>query len=613
MTLVGSTVSKGMGLSNNNTLCGMARRCLGALWVITIGLAAVSSYGARIPFSDAELFYEFDGQPVQSFFEGFFAEQGLAVSMSTGVLRQRGTLNGPRRGAPKELFESISRSNQILAYFDGSVVHLYKPQEQQSRYFTVGRAKASKFRRLYGDLRLGNANNKVNISDANGVVAATGAPFFVEQVAQLIDAIGNEPVDIPNADNTLRYFPLRYAFASDTTIYMGRRETVVPGVATLLRQAVNGQGGVGSIVVPATSRRGANRLRGTGMAAERAARALGGDPSVQEAAQEYGDQYTAQAPTYALQAAAPPAAADGPYIVADSMHNAILIRDKPSRMNMYQSLIEILDVEPALVEIVATVIDLDRERLRRTGVDFRVRGTDVSSGFNDPGSIQSLINADIADEVDLIPALAGLTSNVIVGDTVRFAARLNALDDRNLAKVVSSPQIITLNDMEAVIQSNREVFVPVGGAFEVDLFDVIAGTTLRVTPHVISDAGRKRIRIAIAIEDGDVQLVSSSVQNAAMPIVDRNSVTTQAIVDEGQSLLVGGLRRTTETKRKRGVPLLNKIPIVKKAFETSQDEIDAAERLFLISPRLVGRQQVLELREDARRVEENFDDELERF
>lgn len=580
---------------------------------LAAGLLSVCGHAARIPFSDAELFYEFDGQPVQSFYEGFFAEQGLAVSMSAGVLSQRGTLNGPRRGSPAELFESISRSNQVLAYYDGSVVHLYKPQEQQSRYFQVGRAKASKFRRLYGDLQLGNANNKVTISDANGVVAATGAPFFVEQVGQLIDAIGSEPVNIPNAENTIRYFPLKYAFASDTTIYVGRRQTVVPGVATLLRQAVNGQGGVGSIVVPAEPRRGSTRLRGTGLAAQRAARALTGDPSLQEAAQQYADQYTAQAPTYALQAAAPAASPDGPYIVADSMHNAIMIRDKPSRMNMYQSLIEILDVEPALVEIVATVIDLDRERLRRTGVDFRVRGTDVGVGFGTPESIQSIINADVSDEIDLIPALAGLTSNVIVGDTVRFAARLNALDDRNLAKVVSSPQIITLNDMEAVIQSNREVFVPVGGAFEVDLFDVIAGTTLRVTPHVISDGGRRRIRIAIAIEDGDVQLVNSSAQNVAMPIVDRNAVTTQAIVDEGQALLVGGLRRTTEVKRKRGVPFLRKIPIVKKAFESAQNEMDAAERLFLISPRLVGRQQVMELREDARRIESDFDDELERF
>ena len=575
-------------------------------------LIAVSANADRIPFSDAELFYEFDGQPVQSFFEGFFAEQGLAVSMSPGVLSQRGTLNGPRRGAPEELFESISRSNQVLAYYDGSVVHLYKPQEQQSRYFTIGRAKASKFRRLYGDLRLGNKNNKVTISDANGVVAANGAPFFVEQVAQLIDAIGNEPIEMPNAENTLRYFPLRFAFASDTTIYVGRRETVVPGVATLLRQAVTGRAGVGSIVVPAPPRGGATRLKGTGLARQQAARALAGDPTV-EGDHAAADQFTAAAPTYALQAAAPPAPIDGPYIVADAMHNAILIRDKPSRMNMYQSLIEILDVEPALVEIVATVIDLDRKRLRRTGVDFRVRGTDVGVGFGETDAIQSLINADVADEVDLIPALAGLSSSVIVGDTVRFAARLNALDDRNLAKVVSSPQIITLNDMEAVIQSNQEVFIPVGGSFEVDLFDVIAGTTLRVTPHVIADAGRRRIRIAISIEDGDVQLVTSTVQNTELPFVNRNKVDTQAIVDEGQSLLVGGLRRTTEIKRKRGVPFLRKIPVVKKVFENAQDEIDSAERLFLISPRLVGREQVMELREDARRIENDFDGELERF
>jgi len=167
--------------------------------------------------------------------------------------------------------------------------------------------------------------------------------------------------------------------------------------------------------------------------------------------------------------------------------------------------------------------------------------------------------------------------------------------------------------MEAEIQSNREIFVPVGGTFEVDLFDVIAGTTLRVTPHVINDRGRRRIRIATSIEDGDVQLVSSSVQNAELPVVNRNSVNTQAIIDEGQSLLIGGLRRTQEIKRKRGVPFLRNIPVVKKVFSNEQDQKDSAERLFLITPRLIGRQQVLELREDTQRIEDTFDEELENF
>ncbi|MFK8014889.1 MAG: type III secretion system outer membrane ring subunit SctC [Gammaproteobacteria bacterium] len=595
-----------------NTIRQIRRRMPRWLAVLAAVLCAPPALSGEIPFGDAELFYEFDGQPLQSFFEGFFSEQGLSVSMSPGVAGQRGTLNGPRRGSPEDLFDGISRSNQVLAYFDGSVVHLYKPQEQVSRYFTVGRAKASKFRRLYGDLNLGNRHNSVNISAGNGVVAATGAPYFVEQVAQLIGAIGSEPITMPNAENTLRYFPLRYAFASDTTIYVGRRETVVPGVATLLRQAVTGRGGVGSIVVPQEPRGGARRLRGKGLAAERPPRE-GNGSFPEQFAERYADQYTEQAGTYALSAAAPPAASDGPYIVADSMHNAILIRDKPARMAMYQNLIEILDIEPALVEIVATVIDLDRKKLKRTGVDLRLRGTDAAVSFGDPSPVQDLINANVSSAIDLIPALSGLTSSVIVGDTISFSARLNALDDRNLAKVVSSPQIITLNDMEAVIQSNREVFIPVGGSFEVDLFDVIAGTTLRVTPHVINDGGRRRIRIATAIEDGDVQLVTSSVQKAELPIVDRNIITTQAIIDDGQSLLIGGLRRTTEIKRKRGVPFLRNIPVVKHAFSNAQNQRDAAERLFLITPRLVGRQQVLELREDADMIEEQFDDELEQF
>lgn len=546
-----------------------------------------NGFAAPIPFAESELYYQLEDEPLARFLEGFFAEQGLQVVLSSAVNAQRGTLNGPRSGTPAELFSNIAKSNQIVPYYDGTAVYLFKPQEIVTSFFTVTAAQAAKFRRVYRELGLGDANNSVKVSSANGVITATGTPRFVDQVSQLTGALNVEKKAA--AGTTLRYFPLRYAFAGDTFINIGRREVAVPGVASLLRAAVTGQGSVGLLPHESRLQPRATRLRGQGLAADRTPRRFEEMRASYDDGDAGRDDYVARVI---------PASHDpyGPQIVADTMHNSILIRDEPGRMRMYESLIEVLDVEPQLVEIEATIIDIDKTRLKKLGIDLRIRTTDATLEFNDGSSIaQDLINADLNDNVNLIPALAGLTSGVIVGDSTRFAARLNAMENDDLVSLISSPQVITLNDMEAVIESSREVFVPVGGTYEVDLFEVVAGTVLRVTPHVIEEDGKRKIRIVTTIEDGDVQLVTSTVQRVEFPIVDRNSVTTQAIIYDGQSLLVGGLNRRSQSNSKNEVPGIRRVPLLRKIFKSERKQRESTERLFLITPRLVSADRVLEM------------------
>src|SRR5690606_4467678 len=94
--------------------------------------------------------------------------------------------------------------------------------------------------------------------------------------------------------------------------------------------------------------------------------------------------------------------------------------------------------------------------------------------------------------IDLLRPLPGLSLGGIIGDSSRFIARVNLLAEDGITNIVSRPQVVTLNDVEAVIENSQTVYVPVGGAYEVDLFNVIAGTILRVTPHVVVEQDRSR-------------------------------------------------------------------------------------------------------------------------
>jgi type III secretion protein C len=135
------------------------------------------------------------------------------------------------------------------------------------------------------------------------------------------------------------------------------------------------------------------------------------------------------------------------------------------------------------------------------------------------------------------------------------------------------------------VEANRSFYVRVAGEFDVDLFNVIAGTTLRVTPHVFHEGGDAlpRIRLLVNIEDGT--LTDARVDQ--IPIVDRSAINTQSLIAEGESLLIGGLVREETSSAVSKVPVLGSIPLLGRLFRRTAKSTARIERLFLITPRLI--------------------------
>jgi type III secretion protein C len=176
----------------------------------------------------------------------------------------------------------------------------------------------------------------------------------------------------------------------------------------------------------------------------------------------------------------------------------------------------------------------------------------------------------------------------ILGDPAHFIANVDALESDGVTHVVTHPQVITMNDTEAVIQSNQTVYVPVSGAYNSDLYNVVAGTTLRVTPHLVSENGGLQIRLMVQIEDGNITYSPADSQNVQYPIVSNNAVNTQAVIRDGQGLLVGGLVQDSGGNTTQKIPVLGNIPVLGYLFKTVQKQRAHMERLFLITPRLIA-------------------------
>jgi type III secretion protein C len=540
-----------------------------ALWVAALALLAAPAWAAPIPFSVEKVSYDLQGETLKGFLQRFFDDLGIAVTLSPAVQFEAGTLNGPRSGMAASVFKSIADSNGLLGYYDGSVVFIYKTRELSSRYFEIDPARVDAFREATIGFGLPDANDTLQIKAATGVINAKGTPRFLDQLNQLSSALARKARAAAAATPhmTLRFISLKYAWAADTTFTVGNSRTVVPGIANILNQ-LSGEDTTASTTVVSPAATG---LRGKGLAS------LGNRLS---AAAGYGAA-TDDPPRPAFRAALE--GGDTPRIVADPYRNALIIRDTPERLAMYEELVRKLDVESQIIQLDATVIDIDKSRVRQLGIDWTYQHGNTGAAFG--GGVHP---------VDSMLNLAGLQVSSIITDASTFTARLNALEQEGVTNIVQRPQVVTLNDAEAVIESTQSVYVPVSGAFDEDLFGVMAGTVLRVTPHIIVDNGRQRIRLLVTIEDGNVQIsnqpttgTNGQTLNQAVPSVVRNAVNTQAIIDVGQGLLLGGLNRRENTRTTNKIPLLGNIPLLGRLFRSDVTRHDTTERLFLISPQII--------------------------
>jgi type III secretion protein C len=173
---------------------------------------------------------------------------------------------------------------------------------------------------------------------------------------------------------------------------------------------------------------------------------------------------------------------------------------------------------------------------------------------------------------------------VVLGSIGQFIGRIRALQAEGAARVVSSPQVVTLSNVEALFDNSSTFYVRVAGREEVDLFNVSAGTTLRVTPHVFRDNEQTRIKLLVNVEDGAL----TERQVDRIPVVERSTINTQALITEGESLLIGGMVRDSISTNVDKVPGLGDVPVVGNLFKTKSSQSARVERMFLITPRLAA-------------------------
>ena len=563
------------------------------------------------PAGPGELTITARDQPIAAFLRDLFGRAGRPVVPSASLT---GTVNGVFRGTAAKIYGDVAKAFNLVGYDDGAALYVYSSNEVTVQTLAVGRAAAERTVRAAQAQRLASGRNRLSVT-AEGSLVASGVPRFVEQVAAL--ARGGPAGEAPGAGGGTAYaaapaapapvqplefrvFYLRYARAEDTIVTAGGRESRIPGMATILQNLVLDQRPGGSALATSFGarpvRQSQPRLGGLGLgsvspnAAQTPILSLptaGGSDIL--GGTDTGVGGGAGGSTGAGLVA--PLTQDVVRIEPSPFLNALIVRDVPERMAAYDGLIRALDVEPQIVEVEATIIDVNTEKLRRLGINWRVGagGFGALFGNGNADSDQRLLpnfTQSRRDNVSAItPVAAGGTVSTIIGSGREFLARITALENRGAARIVQRPQIVTLANTEAVFDRTRTFYVRVAGRQQVDLFNVTAGTVLRVNPHVFRDHDQTRIRMLVSIEDGNI---NGTVSVDSIPVIEKSSVSTQAMVVDGESLLLGGMTSDADSDNITKVPLLGDIPLLGELFKFREKNRAHTERLFLITPRLVS-------------------------
>ena len=502
--------------------------------------------------------------PIQEFMQALVASQSLAVVVSP-VVESR-VVNGRFSGNPARAFDTVVRNLSLLPYFDGGTLYLFAGSEIQRRTVNLTPGSTDRVIATLNQLRLHDGRfNTFTAVPASGLLQIAGAKPFVDQVQEVVRSVQLSSQSTPEQ---IGIFPLKHAWAWDVTLTSAGKQVVVPGVATLLRTLLGKVGPVG--ITPTASRTSVTRLRGKGFAAGNETDAF---PRPDAAVSGLGNEAEATL-------AAAMAAVGGPTVTAEMRTNSVVVRDTPDRLPQYAELIKGLDVEPVMVELETTIVDVNSDRLDELGVNWRLGGSKDEIRFGSGNSDDLRLRGPSV--LDVTPIGRGLTWST-VRDSGRLIARISALAATGNARVISRAQVATLANLESAISSNETAYVKVGGFQEVDLFPVTAATSVRITPQVFTRGDRQVVSMVVAIRDGRF---SAAIVDQ-IPTVKEVALSTNGLVADNQTFVIGGFRQETSSRQADKIPLLGDLPGVGALFRTTTDEVRNAERLFLVTPRVL--------------------------
>ncbi len=307
--------------------------------------------------------------------------------------------------------------------------------------------------------------------------------------------------------------------------------------------------------------------------------------------------------------------AAGGRIQVDVRSNALVITERPSRMNKIQEIIERLDKATDQVMIESKFIEVTNNDIKNLGVNWAslggysvsagpfqrewsraraneetsTRGTVDDSGFNSDDGLTFNSEDNLSNSLEKLASTSRLDSALFSAD--QFEVILSALNQNDDIRLVSNPTVVTLNNTQAKIAIGERYPIPQytfnaeTGQRQLDDIDYEdIGINLDVTPQVNS-AGFINMKIIPEVSSSDRFAI---IENTEIPIIESRRTETTIMIKDGYTLAIGGLVEDSITNRDTKVPVLGNLPIIGRLFSSESDEVTQRNLIIFITAKTLN-------------------------
>lgn len=295
----------------------------------------------------------------------------------------------------------------------------------------------------------------------------------------------------------------------------------------------------------------------------------------------------------------------------DDRTNTLLINDTPKKIREIKNLVAMLDRPVQQVLIEARIVAATDSFARDLGVRWGVQAWQTSSNGNNhfvtgptgDGAGQQGIDLHNGDAVTTqlgdggynvnlpITKPAGTAALAILGANYLVDLELQAAQTEGRTEIISSPRVITANQQEADIEQGQQIgYVTVQqgtanglGTPTVQFKDAVLA--LKVTPTITAD---KRVYLKINVKKDALDQFIDNPGGGQVPLLNHRSINTSVLVDNGQTVVLGGIYEVNKQNSVTKVPGLGDIPILGALFRKTNKSNSKAELLIFVTPRILS-------------------------
>ncbi|MEO8883782.1 MAG: type IV pilus secretin PilQ [Devosia sp.] len=295
----------------------------------------------------------------------------------------------------------------------------------------------------------------------------------------------------------------------------------------------------------------------------------------------------------------------------DERTNTLLVQDTADKLTDIRRLVQTLDVPVKQVLIEARIVIVSDTFERDLGARFGVTSAQkngsngllsvTGNGIGADGMTQSGI-ANLASAGKVTPVVAPILDNryqvnlpaantngsiglSLLGGSYIVDLELSAAQNEGKSETLSSPRIITANQKQATIMQGVEIPYQESassGATTTQFKNAVL--SLKVTPLITPD---NRVILDLDVSDDSVGQQVTSATGGTVPSIDTRQIVTQVLVNDGQTVVLGGILDTTKSRSANKVPFLGDIPVLGNLFKSTTNINNKSELLIFITPKIL--------------------------